>query len=91
MKELLDDYDRLFTLTGDVQAGLAKQGIAQIRGELQKFIETEVKNTTGADIRALNNNVSTAKELSQLFTCNCYVCKRMPCECTFDFIINFKS
>lgn len=32
-----------------------------------------------------------AKELSILFFENCHVCKKMPCECSYQFIIGFKS
>ncbi len=31
-----------------------------------------------------------AEELALLFSENCYVCKKAPCECTFEFIMRFK-
>lgn len=35
-------------------------------------------------------NVDVAKELSLLFINNCHVCKKAPCECSFDYIKGFK-
>lgn len=61
VKELLDEHYKLYKNTGDVREGVVKQGLAKVRGEIQGFIENEVKANTGADIRKLNNNVSTSK------------------------------
>lgn len=63
-KELLDDHFSLYKATGDVKEGVAKTGLAKIRSTLQTFIEKEVKKATGADIRELNNNVRTARSIS---------------------------
>tara|TARA_Y100000310_G_C20603524_1_gene774300 strand:+ start:54 stop:740 length:687 start_codon:yes stop_codon:yes gene_type:complete len=35
--------------------------------------------------------VNASLELSTLFSRNCHVCKKAPCECDFRFITNFKS
>ncbi len=35
--------------------------------------------------------ISIAKELSEMFSLNCHVCKKAPCECSFDFVAGFKS
>ncbi len=64
-KELLDDYSSLYGKQGDVLQGIEKQGLANVRDGLKTFIETEVKKNTGADIRQMNNNVSTAKTLNE--------------------------
>lgn len=61
VKELVDEHFNLYKQTGDVGEGVQKQGLANIRGDLKDFIEQEVKAKTGADIRKLNNDVSTAK------------------------------
>lgn len=63
VKELVDDHFKLYDVRGDVGNNAARQGMDNIRRELQSFIEREVKNNTGADIRGMNNNVSTAKSL----------------------------
>ena len=63
-KELLDEHFELYKVTGDVKAGVAKQGLAKVRQELKQFIENEVKEETGVDIAPLNNNVSTARGLA---------------------------
>lgn len=34
--------------------------------------------------------LSLSKELSVMFDNNCHVCKKCPCECSFETIINFK-
>lgn len=61
VKELMDDHFNLYTVTGDVGQGVAKEGMSNIRSDLKTFIENEVKKNTGADIKELNNNVSTSK------------------------------
>jgi hypothetical protein len=62
-KELMDEHFSLYKLTGDVQEGVAKKGLSNVRGELKKFIESEVKKETGVDVGNLNNNVSTARSI----------------------------
>lgn len=68
VKELLDDHFNLYKVTGDVAEGVAKEGLANVRQELKSFIEDEVKNETGADIKQLNNNVATGRGLSDAIT-----------------------
>ncbi len=63
VKELMDEHFSLYKVTGDVKDSVAKSGLANIRKELKSFIENEVKNETGADIKAMNNNVSTARSI----------------------------
>jgi hypothetical protein len=63
-KELVDGHFKLYSVVGDVAQSVEKQGLANIRSQLQKYIETEVREGTGADIRAMNNNVATAKTIS---------------------------
>lgn len=62
-KELLDEHFTLYKAVGDVKEGVAKQGLANIRNELKTFIEDQVQKNTGADIKALNNNVATARSI----------------------------
>lgn len=66
VKELVDDQFDLYKATGDVKAGQAKAGLANVRKELKTFIEKEVKDTTGADIGSMNNDVSTGKSILNL-------------------------
>lgn len=63
VKELIDDHFSLYKVTGDVKEGVTKEGLTNIRRDLRKFIETEVKKNSGADIGKMNNNVSTAKSI----------------------------
>ncbi len=67
-KELMDDHFSLYKVTGDVASGVAKQGLANVRSGLKDFIEKQVQKYTGADIREMNNNVSTARSLSDAIT-----------------------
>lgn len=64
VKELMDDHFSLYKATGDVKEGVTKSGLAKVRGELQNFIEQKVKDNTGIDIKKLNNNVSTARSIT---------------------------
>lgn len=59
VKELMDDHFNLYKVTGEVGEGRAKEGLANIRKDIQTFIEDQVKNKTGADIKGMNNNVQT--------------------------------
>ena len=63
VKELLDEQFSLFKATGDVKEGTIKKGLANVRKGVKEFIEKEVKDTTGTDIRALNNDVSTGMSI----------------------------
>jgi len=65
VKEMLDKQFDLYKATGDVKAGQVKTGLANVRGELRSFLEKEVKDTTGADIRGLNNDVATGISISK--------------------------
>jgi hypothetical protein len=64
VKELMDEHFSLYKATGDVKEGVAKEGLTNIRADLRKFIEDEVKAKTGADIQSLNNNVSTSRSIN---------------------------
>jgi hypothetical protein len=63
VKELMDDHFRLYNAAGDVQTGIAKQGLDIIRKDIRSFIEDEVKKNSGVDIFELNNNVATSRSL----------------------------
>jgi len=64
VKELMDEHFSLYKVTGDVKESVAKRGLSNIRKELKDFIENEVKDNTGTDIKPLNNNVATARSIS---------------------------
>ena len=36
-------------------------------------------------------NISVPQELSKIFQLNCHECRKIPCQCSFDFIMNYKS
>lgn len=63
VKELMDDHFSLYKVTGHVREGIAKEGLANIRKDLKVFIEREVKQNAGSDIRELNNNVATTRSI----------------------------
>lgn len=68
VKELLDEHFSLYKATGDVADNVTKQGLSNVRTGLKEFIENQVKDNTGSDIRQMNNNVSTARSLSDAIT-----------------------
>lgn len=63
VKEMLDEHFNVYKVTGDVGESTTKQGLDNIRTELKQFIENQVKDATGADIKQLNNNVATARTI----------------------------
>lgn len=65
-KEIFDDRYKLYSRSGELGAGDMKDGLANIRGDIKSFIETEVKRETGQDIGKMNNNVATARELGDM-------------------------
>lgn len=65
-KELLDDFFNLYNRYGDVYQNASKEGTANFRGKLKDFIEKQVAEKTGQDIRSMNRNVTASKELSQM-------------------------
>jgi len=36
-------------------------------------------------------DIQIIMELSKMFSHNCHVCKQAPCECDFNYVLNFKS
>lgn len=64
VKELFDNYYKVYNAIGETGGGMIKQGLAKTRAQIQQFIESEVKDATGADIRNMNNNVSTARSVA---------------------------
>ena len=65
VKELMDEQFSLYKVTGDVKESVAKEGLAKMRTEIKEFIEKEAKDSTGSDIAPLNNDVATARSISQ--------------------------
>lgn len=63
VKELMDEHFSLYKAIGDVKEGVAKSGLANIRGDLKTFIEKEVKQNIGIDVGELNNKVATSRSL----------------------------
>lgn len=64
VKELMDEHFSLYKATGDVKESIAKEGLSIIRKDIKEWIEGEVKDRSGVDIRELNNNVQTARSLN---------------------------
>lgn len=63
VKELVDEQFSLYNAMGDVKEGVAKSGLANIRKDLKEWIEVEVKDRSGVDIRDMNNKVQTSREI----------------------------
>jgi len=68
VKELMDDQFNLYKVTGDVGESVTKKGLDQVRSDIREFIEKQVDEFGGEDIRALNNNVSTSRSITRAIT-----------------------
>lgn len=68
VKELMDKHFSLYKVTGDVGESVAKEGLANMRHDLQSFIENKVEKNTGADIRDMNRNVATSRSITEAIT-----------------------
>ena len=66
VKEILDASTNIYTRAGDVRSSRIAEGLAEVRSDLRKLIEDEVSKATDGqtNIRQLNNDVATARELS---------------------------
>lgn len=64
VKELLDEQFNLYKVTGDVGESVSKKGLANLRSEIREFIEKQVDEAGGEDIKALNNNVATSRAIT---------------------------
>jgi len=79
------------------EIGEFSEAILNYRGggykELQfEKVKDEVADFFSCIIGVFNSlKVNIAKELSIMFNNNCHVCKRAPCECSFDVIMKFES
>jgi len=65
LKEMIDDNFSLYRATGDPKESLKKESIRKMRSDLRGFIEKEVKRSEKKDIGRLNNEVATARSITQ--------------------------
>lgn len=68
LNEVKREMDRnlsLFTLAGDVKAGNVKQGLANLRSDLRKFIETKADEAGIPNVRLMNNDTSVSHKLAE--------------------------
>ncbi|OHA64853.1 MAG: hypothetical protein A2672_01555 [Candidatus Wildermuthbacteria bacterium RIFCSPHIGHO2_01_FULL_49_22b] len=86
------------------QAGIH---LGEEAGELAEAVLAYRGNREGQDFESIANEgadflsclfgvcnslgIDVAKELAHLFSRNCHACKKTPCECTFSFIVQFRS
>jgi NTP pyrophosphatase (non-canonical NTP hydrolase) len=62
------------------------------REELFEEIVSESADIFSCIMSLFNSlDINLAKELSEMFSDNCYVCRKCPCECSFNSIVNFES
>ena len=78
------------------EMGELAEAIATYRGsrEAQDFenISQEAADVLSCLFGILNSwKIDASYELSTLFSENCHVCKKAPCECSFQFITGFRS
>lgn len=65
VKREMDRNLSMFTLAGDVKAGNVKQGLANIRSDLRKFIETKASDAGIPNVRAMNNETAVSHKLAE--------------------------
>lgn len=65
VKESMDDILDLYTVAGDVKAWVQKSDLSQLRSNIRKLLETNVKKTIGTDIGVLNRDTAVAKQLAK--------------------------
>lgn len=65
VKEILDANTNIYTRSGEARGVATAEGLSNVRQELRSFIEDEVSRATdgATDIRQLNNDVATSREL----------------------------
>lgn len=65
-KELIDQNSDIYTKFGETKASSQAKGLVNLRQDIRAFIEKEVDTATNGqtNIRQLNNDVQTAKEIS---------------------------
>lgn len=78
------------------EAGEFSEAILTFRGGYKKEdfknIELEAADFFSCLMSVFNSlNLSAAQEISSMFSDNCHVCKKSPCECNFKEITNFQS
>lgn len=78
------------------EAGEFSEALLTYRGRHKdedfKTLELEAADLFSCIMSIFNSlGVSVAKELSLVFSNNCYVCKNAPCTCNFKDITDFKS
>lgn len=76
--------------------GELSEAIFKYRGQRKKedfdIIALEAADFFSCLMGVFNSlDISVAKELSTIFSENCHVCKKAPCECSFSHVVNFKS
>lgn len=64
IKALSDQVDSIYKRTGEVRESMTAQAKADAITNLRRFLEERVKEATDIDIRPLNNNTMTAREIA---------------------------
>ena len=59
-KDLLDANSNIYSKIGDVKSSATARGLDNVRKNIKTFIEKEVKDNTGADIKKINNDIQTS-------------------------------
>ena len=78
------------------EIGELSEAILAYRGDHQEIgferLSSETADVFSCFMGVINSfDINLSKELSSLFSENCHVCKKSPCECSFDDIMRFNS
>ena len=63
LKSLADQFASPFKLAGTVKEAAKSKGFANLRGTLQKFIETQAKKLGAPDIKAINSEIRLTRKI----------------------------
>lgn len=63
VKSMFDRVESIYKATGDVREAVAAQDKANVVRPIRRFIEARVDDNLGIDIRQINNNTQTTKEI----------------------------
>lgn len=78
------------------ETGELSEAISTYRGDHKSndfiLVEEEAADLFSCFMSVANSlHLDVAKEIAKMFSKNCHVCHKLPCECDFIFVMNYKS
>lgn len=78
------------------EIGELSESISTYRGNHKNLdfilVESEAADVFSCFMSVANSlHLDIAREIAKLFSKNCHICHKSPCECDFMFVMNYKS